>query len=969
MFRNRLVVFVLAYVSLLVSCSENGLTVGNEGQFCYPNFTCNDDLECKEGICVAIPCAVDERRCNGSVIEVCSSASVWREFKNCHPDCCSNGNCVDCSIITDIVDDASDHRDVLFDGTGETDSVVTKDTIATDGQNPDCYAICTADKCGEVDGCDCPNLCGGDTPHCFKGQCSVCAQDADCVDVSLVCINGNCVNKTIKLSDKVVFLEDPVLAASRIDNNRIVFQESGTGIDPEVLKKIQVGSILVGGYQGLNQSGRAFSGYLKKVIAVDRETQPGFVYVAETEAKVTEAIDSCSISERVSLQEAQMSGVPRSSSGGWDIINVSGTKLIDESVGGVDVLVEIEEGLLSFTPDLELKLVIEDGRVEHFSAELVGSIDSSLLVRGTVSKQINEQWSVPLWTLAPSIVLKQWIPTPWGVPFPLVEVLDVRIVGEASINADATFDSTFGFTAGAEMRAGLAYDDGSWSAIKEYTPSYSYQAPSSNFSVDFDASVSLKAEVSIKLYGVAGPTIEVEPGLSLEAVYPPCEWALKGFVDGRAYGEFSILDFGLSTPPIPIFEYEKSLKDGCCGNFCETLGVKSGSYCDGNYLVECKSGVLASCGVEWTRKSCQAPDGICNQNQCVECVTSSDCPGGGACSNNQCIDDQCGGYGETCCGTSCDSPYLCDDGFCCGSGQCFNNGCHDFSNSYCGTSCQACQSGYSCSNGKCVQNTCSSNFCQDEGYGSGSYCDGSKVVTCQTSGSCKTVKSTTSCSGTKPYCDDATCVECTKSTECDSGFSCDGGQCVCTPKTCDQLGRECGNWDNGCGSIISCGSCDAGQCNDGTCALMTWVDEGSNLEWEVSHSCVQPTWEGAKTYCDNLELDGSDWRLPTINELRSLVRGCWDSYSAGACGVRVSCLSKSCETSSCDGCSGGLGPSEGGLYWPHEVTGCPTGLPTYWTSSEVSDQSEYCWVVDFYDGEVSSKYCGPTLSGHVRCVR
>ena len=38
------------------------------------------------------------------------------------------------------------------------------------------------------------------------------------------------------------------------------------------------------------------------------------------------------------------------------------------------------------------------------------------------------------------------------------------------------------------------------------------------------------------------------------------------------------------------------------------------------------------------------------------------------------------------------------------------------------------------------------------------------------------------------------------------GGSSSGGS-SCTPKTCEQLGKTCGVWDNGCGSTVDCGVC------------------------------------------------------------------------------------------------------------------------------------------------------------------
>jgi hypothetical protein len=49
---------------------------------------------------------------------------------------------------------------------------------------------------------------------------------------------------------------------------------------------------------------------------------------------------------------------------------------------------------------------------------------------------------------------------------------------------------------------------------------------------------------------------------------------------------------------------------------------------------------------------------------------------------------------------------------------------------------------------------------------------------------------------------------------CKAGLACIAGKCVCTPKNCQQLGKQCGNWDGGCGKSVDCGVCSgADQCD------------------------------------------------------------------------------------------------------------------------------------------------------------
>lgn len=51
----------------------------------------------------------------------------------------------------------------------------------------------------------------------------------------------------------------------------------------------------------------------------------------------------------------------------------------------------------------------------------------------------------------------------------------------------------------------------------------------------------------------------------------------------------------------------------------------------------------------------------------------------------------------------------------------------------------------------------------------------------------------------------------------------------------------------------------------------TVYDVKTRLSWQQSASTGTSTWAGSKTYCERLNLDGTGWRLPTIQELQTIV--------------------------------------------------------------------------------------------------
>ena len=221
---------------------------------------------------------------------------------------------------------------------------------------------------------------------------------------------------------------------------------------------------------------------------------------------------------------------------------------------------------------------------------------------------------------------------------------------------------------------------------------------------------------------------------------------------------------------------------------------------------------------------------------------------------------------------------------------------------------------------------------------------------------------------------------CAKTADCESGYKCINQVCQQAGADCpgDQecSGLECGP-DPICGE--SCGSCDSDEtCQNGQCidpgsedtysppAGGTWKDSASGLTWQVSPPTDTYDWDEAKSYCDSLSLGGhSDWHLPTIGELRTLIRGCPATEDGGSCNVEEGdCLAWSCRDDSCSGCSSYDGPGKDGMYWPDEIQG---DCCWYWSSSPVEDPDDGAWRVLFHYGSVY--HYGVYGGGHVRCVR
>ncbi|MCI5191901.1 MAG: DUF1566 domain-containing protein [Candidatus Electrothrix sp. AU1_5] len=149
-----------------------------------------------------------------------------------------------------------------------------------------------------------------------------------------------------------------------------------------------------------------------------------------------------------------------------------------------------------------------------------------------------------------------------------------------------------------------------------------------------------------------------------------------------------------------------------------------------------------------------------------------------------------------------------------------------------------------------------------------------------------------------------------------------------------------------------------------TCTSGDQTTMWKGREWQRCDDGTEYTWEEAKDYCENLVLGGhSDWRLPTKDELKSLVV-CTNGTPTP--------LSDSADEAY--GCGSGNGGNDGAYDIPTIDPAFECHPELYWSSTpkEVTDTSplaskELAWDVFFYYGYAT---WDPTdLHIYVRCIR
>ena len=429
---------------------------------------------------------------------------------------------------------------------------------------------------------------------------------------------------------------------------------------------------------------------------------------------------------------------------------------------------------------------------------------------------------------------------------------------------------------------------------------------------------------------------------------------------------------------------EKRCIDDCAGRVCglsPLQGFDCGvcgnddDYCDedGQCVAACEGRV---CGKAPNGRDCGTCPGITDicssagqcEDGCVnrECgpnqdgVSCGECVGNEYCEDARCIDAcaglQCGDV------TAASKTFTC--GTCTGATEaCEQNLCVDHGSV---ESCGTCTGEREvCSGGNCIDD-CGSQQCGESphGFDCGECPVGSLCNNLNFQGICDDVCGEYEC-GPAPWHSDVSCGECETSE-------------ICYEHACLSDCKEgwfCGPTQHEGGS---CGTCETGlECINRGCTDGTWTDSETGFMWSVPRYETSYTQADAIQYCDDLVLAGySDWRLPEISELTTLLRGCVDGQATGdfsrsTCAVGLdNCLESACgDTSACQRCDLNSGPGRWGDYIPEDFYGVDEeGNVAYlWSRSPVSDDETQGWLL--YLNTAFFRISSIEFDWNVTCVR
>ena len=225
-----------------------------------------------------------------------------------------------------------------------------------------------------------------------------------------------------------------------------------------------------------------------------------------------------------------------------------------------------------------------------------------------------------------------------------------------------------------------------------------------------------------------------------------------------------------------------------------------------------------TCGAVKSRQTCgkRVDCGSCDcPTPCAACLTCQAGPNSpGTCvPDPEQVGEPCGSPGQVC---ASDGTCACSTGSCAACEECGGDG-------VC-TGCSGC-----CDGETCVAACPPCTLCDDKQCVP---CPGC----CDSGGVCQDGDTNTACGA-----GGGDCAICTLPETCDGGA--EAGACGCTPTTCADEGKNCGQIDDGCGVMLACGSCSGSTpiCISNVCTACS-----SHTQCGAGKACV----EGSCLACD-----------------------------------------------------------------------------------------------------------------------
>jgi len=327
---------------------------------------------------------------------------------------------------------------------------------------------------------------------------------------------------------------------------------------------LDVGDVIVGEANG---------GYLREITELDVS---GYTVVAQTiEARLSQVLVNGGFHEDIDFEDDSRY-----------TMNFSGKTLYNGSVGGADVLVKLNEGVINLRPRLTLAADFGWFSLERADAILRLNMDADLELLAQVTDSISYSGSTPLGNYSYPFAFA-------AGPVPVAGTLEVRLTAGFETSAQATATATVGVEAESYIKVGGQYRSNSgWHFVNRKEWDAHRTGPDFEVEGDWSGKVWVKAEARVMMYRVAGPSFYAKPFIrgEAEAECYDLDWEFFAGADAGAGLHLDLYFWDLNKNFGP-WTWDRSIGDGTL-----ELPFPLGTNCEGVDPAVCESSGTISCG-------------------------------------------------------------------------------------------------------------------------------------------------------------------------------------------------------------------------------------------------------------------------------------------------------------------------------------------------------------------------------------
>lgn len=280
------------------------------------------------------------------------------------------------------------------------------------------------------------------------------------------------------------------------------------------------------------------SGMIRKINSV--QTQSGNVVLNTSQAALTDVFQKLNLAFDKQLSASDTTSIVPGDSVTITRIKKDGANLIDITLSfqniqnGFAVSGEITFSI-SYHVDIRINNnTLQSGTEVSFTPSASVRLNAGL---GVVSNFVRK---VKLFDVnfAPFVVFIGG----WPVVFTPNNSIYLKFDAEGRVTATAEVTSSI------QATAGVTYNNNNWTSFVNESHNFSFVPPLPNLSIEADAKASLENEVSLRIYGIVGPYINVGPYLNLGVTAtPPIKAELYGGIEGSIGVRVIILGYQLAN--------------------------------------------------------------------------------------------------------------------------------------------------------------------------------------------------------------------------------------------------------------------------------------------------------------------------------------------------------------------------------------------------------------------------------------